>query len=277
MKGRWVHLLVLIVVLTGAGCSMPEAFQSPTPSPTITFTATSTKTPIPTETMTVTNTPTSTLTPFPTPTPQPTWPPGFTPSLTASPTIDWPTGVVLQQANCRYGPGGAYLYESGLFEGYRVTIYGRNDLGTWVYVKPRSYVDLCWVRADLLDISGDILNVPPVYNRLPFSELYQPPSSVNAERRGDEVIISWSPVWMTEDDYRGYLLELWLCVDGQIVFTPMRSDETIVTVLDEPGCMIPSSGRLYTAEKHGYTQWRLIPWPQAPAPLATPTLPYVDQ
>jgi hypothetical protein len=262
--------------MSSSACALPVAVESFTPTATITSTATSTKTPIPTATATVTNTPTNTRTPFPTLTPQPTWPPGVTPSLTPSPTIEWPTGVVLQQANCRYGPGGAYLYELGLFEGYRVVIYGRNDLGTWVYIRPRYYEDRCWVRADLLDISGDIYNVPPVYNRLPQSDLYQPPTTVSAERRGNEVIIAWSPVWMTEDDYRGYLLELWLCVDGQIVFTPVHSDETIVTVVDEPGCMVPSSGRVYTAEKHGYTQWRLIPWPPAPTPEATPTLPYVE-
>ena len=68
---------------------------------------------------------------------------------------------------------------------------------------------------------------------------------------------------MSEDDYRGYLIEAWLCQDGQIVFTPLRSDDTSVTFVDEPGCLEPSSAKLYTAEKHGYTNWVTIDWPAA--------------
>src|SRR3989304_15308 len=43
-----------------------------------------------------------------------------------------------EQANCRYGPGAAYLYEWGLYPGDRVDILGRNDLRTWGYVDPRT-------------------------------------------------------------------------------------------------------------------------------------------
>jgi hypothetical protein len=75
---------------------------------------------------------------------------------------------------------------------------------------------------------------------------------------------------MTEDDYRGYLIEAWLCQDRQLIFTPVRSDETQVFLTDEAGCLQPSSGRLYTAEKHGYTQWVKIPWPLHPGATTTP-------
>src|SRR3972149_4938611 len=37
--------------------------------------------------------------------------PSRTPSITPTPTFDPPEGRVLQQANCRYGPGAASLYE----------------------------------------------------------------------------------------------------------------------------------------------------------------------
>jgi hypothetical protein len=175
------------------------------------------------------------------------------------------------QANCRYGPGAAYLYEWGLYPGDRVTIIGRNDLSTWVYVDPWYFIDRCWVSAALLDITGDLDAVPPYYNILPFSELYQPPTSVTAIREGNDVQISWPAVWMTVDDYRGYLIEAWVCRDRQIVFTPVAIDGTSVTIVDEPGCPQPSSGRLYTAEKHGYTAWRRIAWPPHPTPSPTPT------
>jgi hypothetical protein len=172
---------------------------------------------------------------------------------------------VLVQANCRYGPGAAYLYEWGLYPGVRVDIVGRNDLGTWAYVHPWTYFDRCWVKSDLLEIRGELLDAPPYYSRLPFAELYLPPSNVRASRNGDEVMIAWDAVWMTTDDDRGYLIEAWLCQDGQLIFTPLQTthwQDAQIFVNDEAGCLEPSGGRLYTAEKHGYTQWVLIPWPQ---------------
>jgi hypothetical protein len=238
-----------------------------TASATLTPSATATITPSPSATLTPTLTPTSTLsptatwTPTPSDTPTITLTPSRTPTFTATPTYRPIAATVLEQANCRYGPGDAYLYEWGLYPDVRVDIIGRNDLGTWAYVKPWTYVDKCWVKASLLKIRGDIFEAPPFYSRLPFGELYQPPTNVRASRNGDEVMIAWDAVWMTEDDYRGYLIEAWLCQQGQLIFTPVRSDKTLVVLVDEAGCSEKSGGRLYTAEKHGYTRWVLIPWP----------------
>ncbi|HLA82686.1 MAG TPA: hypothetical protein VJP78_13895 [Thermoleophilia bacterium] len=225
-----------------------------TPSPTSSATPAPTDTTAPSNTPTLAGTPTITLTP------------SRTPTVTPTPTYAPIAAHVREQANCRYGPGAAYLYEWGLYPGDRVDILGRNDLGTWVYVDPWTYVDRCWVKTDLLDVRGDVFEAPPTYTRLPFSELYGPPQRVSASRQGDEVTIAWEPVYMTEDDYRGYLIEAWLCQGGQLLFTPVRSDETIVVLIDEAGCSQPSGGRLYTAEKHGYTRWVLIPWPAHPTP-----------
>jgi hypothetical protein len=85
---------------------------------------------------------------------------------------------------------------------------------------------------------------------------------------------------MTEDDYRGYLIEAWLCVDGQLTFTPISIDgpeithlphvaQPVIILHDEAGCQQPSSARIYTVDKHGYTEWRLIHWPPNPGPAAT--------
>jgi hypothetical protein len=177
----------------------------------------------------------------------------------------------LEQANCRYGPGAAYLYEWGLYPKDRVEIYGRNDQATWAYVDPWTYGGRCWVKASLLDVfRGDLLDAPIFYGRLPFSELYKPPTNVGATRDGNRVNITWTPVWMTEDDDRGYLLETWVCKDKQLIFTPIHVNIPPAYVDDEPGCLQPSSGRLFTAEKHGYTQWVKIPWPTFPGATPTP-------
>ncbi len=61
---------------------------------------------------------------------------------------------------------------------------------------------------------------------------------------------------MTEDDDRGYFLDVWVCQDGNYVWMPTALDnqfKTTATFTDEPGCSQPSGGKLYTVEKHGYT------------------------
>ncbi len=245
----------------------PEPPQAAPPTLTRTSTAapTATFTPPPSETPAPTSTVTSTQTAIPSLTPDPSFAigtPGTPQPLRAR---------VLEQANCRYGPGAAYLYEWGLYLGDRVDVIGRNDLGTWVYVDPWTYFDRCWVKTSLLSVEGDVYSLPPYYGRLPFSELYLPPTNVRATRMSeDEVWVVWDAVWMTEDDYRGYLIEAWLCQDGQLIFTPVQIDGTSIILRDEPGCVVPSGGRLYTAEKHGYTQWVLIPWPANLPPEKTP-------
>lgn len=258
-------------ILGGDALAAPEPTTTPTPAPTATATPTQmpSETPTPTETNTPTITPSPTVTDTPTSiyTPTTTLTPSITPTASLTPTYAPIAAKVLVQANCRYGPGAAYLYEWGLYPDVRVDIIGRNDLGNWAYVHPWTYFDRCWVKSELLEIRGELLEAPPFYSRLPFGELYQPPTNARASRNGDDVAIAWDPVWNTIDDDRGYLIEAWLCKDGQLIFTPLQTthwEETSIIVQDEAGCFEPSGGRLYTAEKHGYTQWVLIPWPEHP-------------
>lgn len=249
----------VLAVLRPSPPMTPTRTFSPTPTPT--ETPTRTLTPIPTNTPTSTDPPTPTQTPTPLYTPTITLTPTCSPTITPTPTYKPIAAIVKVQSHCRHGPGVAYLHEWTLYPNVRVDIIGRNDLGTWVYVDPWTYAHYCWVNASLLEIRGNLFDAPPYYSSLPFSTLYKPPTGAHAVRNGNNVTISWNPVWMTQDDYRGYLIEAWLCQDGQLIFTPMRSDETILVVTDEPGCLEPSGARLYTAEKHGYTQWVIVPWP----------------
>jgi len=279
---RWlvIHIPFVIIALFVIGLSGGIPFlrpdPTPTPTPTATQTATPTATPQPTATATQTATPTrtstSTLTPTQTQTPTLTLTPTITPTYTATPTYAPIAAIVLQQSNCRYGPGAAYLYEWGLYPDVRVDIIGRNDLGTWVYVHPWTYFDRCWVNASLLEVRGDVMDAPVYYSILPYTEFYWPPQNVQAGRNGDEVWVSWDPIPMSLDDDRGYLLETWVCRDGQLLFTPIHVDDPPAIIRDEPGCLQPSSGRVFTAEKHGYTEWVLIPWPAYPTstPPASP-------
>ena len=66
-------------------------------------------------------------------------------------------------------------------------------------------------------------------------------------------------------DDRGYLLELFVCQNGNLLWWTDSYEDQFTTsyeVRDEPGCGTPSSGKLYTVEKHGFSDPVEIPWPQ---------------
>jgi hypothetical protein len=222
--------------------------------------STSDESPTSTNTATITDTPTLTTTP------------------TSTPTYSAPRIRVLMWSQCRYGPGIGYLYEYDLFEGNLMEVIGWREIlaqkkdgvwepSIWLYVRALGGVNICWVNSNLVKVyQGDIFDAPPYTERLPYSRLYQPPKAVEAWRDGNNVTVMWSSVWMTEDDYRGYLVEAWVCHGGQqylapVGYTGVNIANPAVVIPDEPGCSEPSNGRLYTVEKHGYTQWIRVPWP----------------
>lgn len=112
-----------------------------------------------------------------------------------------------------------------------------------------------------MEIEGDIRTVVVHRSSLPYSSLYGPPEKVNASRDGDRVIVTWEAVWMTDDDYRGYLIEATICQDGSLNPIAVHTDHTSYDFSDESNCSGESSGRLYSVEKHGYSDPVEIPWP----------------
>jgi len=237
----------------GAACTPAThnapAVQTPAPSPTAPTPAT-----LPTQTAS----PSATRAPSETPTP------ADTPTVTITPTYAILRGEVLERSNCRYGPGAPYLYKYGLVAGSNLEVIGRNERGTWILVQAIGGDNPCWVKASLMDVQGDVLAVATAETRLPFSPSYLPPSGVSAARQGDEVTIFWNEVALRPGDDSGqyrYLVEAWVCQQGELVFTPLGTYETAIRVVDEPGCEEPSHGRLYAVEKHGYSPWRKIAWP----------------
>lgn len=179
--------------------------------------------------------------------------------------------MIVEQASCRYGPGAPYLFKYLLIGGSNLEIIGRNELGTWVEIRAIGGNNPCWVKADLMKIKGDVMDVAPLDPQnpdtvgIPFSPYYfHPPTGVSATRNGNEVTVFWDPYYLKEGDDSEqfpYLVEAWVCKNGQMVFTPTGSYQTAVKIVDEPGCSMPSHARLYAVEKHGYTHWVKIPWP----------------
>ena len=166
-----------------------------------------------------------------------------------------------------YGPSWEYLWQFGLVHGQTGQVKGRSPYNDWLYVKMDGYTNYCWIPGYQLNIVGDVNTVIVQEIYLPWSGtgFYTPPAWVRAERKGDQVFINWPDVYMTEDDDRGYFLDLFLCKDGTLNWAPKNvkpHTQTEYIVVDEPGCSEPSGGTIYTVEKHGYVYPGLtISWP----------------
>jgi hypothetical protein len=239
-------------------------------------------------TLTHTLTPSATMTPPPpsTPTYTPsvtasaTYTETFTPSATATPTFtSVPAysileGTVVEDVACYYGPGVMYLQKYGLLARTNLNIVGINKgtNGTWLYVQNifSSAANPCWVSGQFVKVAGETRLLAPLYPDkapLPKSPDYPAPTGVLAIRSGDQVTISWDfttpiPLGMRESAKTPYyLVELWTCQKGQIVFTPIGAFNSSVTVTDEAGCLQPSHGRLFLSDVDGYDGPSEIPWP----------------
>jgi hypothetical protein len=257
-------VLLLFLLSCNLGSISPEAQATQTSTALTAIAASWTETP----TSTATFTPTFTLTPTETLTPTLTFTPTITlsPTVTATPTFDFPSVTVNKQAHCRYGPSVAYLHAADLYAGEKGTVRGRFIYSQWLYIKFDKLNYFCWVAPSVVDVVGDIskINYTELHLQSIGTNQYGPPNGVTAVRNGGKVTISWNQVKMTTDKDRGYLLELFVCQNGYLLWwTDSYPDQftTSYTVQDEKGCSEPSSGLLYTVEKHGFSEPAVIPWP----------------
>ena len=253
------YRIILLIFLFVSACAPSTEEQVTSTATVLTATAdTLTATPVaiftPTKTFTPRVTLTSTIVLSP------------TAAQTATPTFAFPTVTVNKQAHCRYGPSIAYLHAADLYPGDAGTVQARYIYGNWLYIKFDKLKYFCWVAPSVVDMVGDVSTV--AYKELNLqsigSNMYGPPKNVTAVRDGDKVTISWEQVKMTTDDDRGYLLELFVCQDTIYKWwTDSYPDQftTSYTVTDEAGCAQPSSGKLYTVEKHGFSEPVILPWP----------------
>lgn len=235
-----------------SACRGEQPLASPSPQPVSTSTSipfTETLPPIPTLTATSTSAPTETPTQTPIPTVE---------SLDAK--------VIAEKLSCRYGPGALYLYLYALNGTANIKLIGRTDANSWVWVDG---INKCWVHSKFLDINGDPQTLPIVYPglKLPVSPYYPGPSWAKATRDGNSLVVTWEAVPISpgkyEDEFmQQYLIEVWRCEAGEIIFETLGTNYPAAKVEnDEPGCDIPSHGQVYLQEKHGYGGPVEIPWP----------------
>ncbi len=314
VKPHRTIVIALSLGLISAACTPLGVFvPSPTPTPTLPPTGTFTASPTDTLTPTITPTSTDTLTATITLTPSSTSTSSLTATFTTTPTLTLvpsptPTPIpprvnVVQLSSCRYGPGPGYLYKYGLVPGNRADVIGRMQIlardtnGVWglsTWLKIQSFgespddtvLSRCWVNAKLVAVERGNINDVPDYSAKPkapelygVSTLYGPVTNVSAERDGNFVDVYWQATYMTEDDYRGYMIEAWVCYQGHYDFAPVafvgsfEQNEgepiDVMSIPDEPGCSQASYGQIFLAEKHGYSNGVVIPWPALPTSTAS--------
>lgn len=243
------QIVCSIMVLSACVPSLSPTPAAPTASPVALPSATNTASLTPSPSATLLPTVTATLTPIPT-----------VASLTATVTSDL--------LSCRYGPGPNYLFLYGLRKGANIILVGRTDGDNWhwVYVEGQSP---CWVNTNFLELHGQWQALPIVYPgqaRLPVSPYYPPTTVLRAIRNQDKVTVQWLDIPLRagdeEDAYmQHYVVEVWHCENGHLLFEPLATNELSVTFVDQRGCRQTSHGRVFVQEKHGFAGPAEIPWP----------------
>ena len=232
-----------IIRPTNTATSLPTLTASPSLTPTVEITLAVSETVSPTET----------ITPVPIPT---------VASLKAK--------VTAERLSCRYGPGPQYLYLFALRATANIKLIGRVDAENWDWYLVENQVP-CWVKGSFVEVQGDPKQLPVVYPgvaKLPITPYYPRSEVLSAERNPatNEVTISWleipiSPGDFESDNMQTYIVELWRCENGQLIFDPLATRLAFIRFVEEPGCAQPSHGRVWVQEKHGYAGPADIPWP----------------
>jgi hypothetical protein len=251
----FVSLLLFMMAACGTpSVSVQQENASPTGREKPTLENTSTLAPKVTEAPTETSIPTDTPAPALTETPVPVA------SLRGT--------VTDSQLSCRYGPGPRYLFLYAFKKGANIKLIGRTDAGNWQWV----WVDgsnKCWVDTGSLSIEGNWKLLPVVYPgdaTLPTSPYYPATSIISTVRTGNSVTVEWAPVPLRagdeeDENMQHYILETWHCKDDNLVFEPLATNETSLSMEDEKGCALPSHARLFIQEKHGFSGPTDVPWP----------------
>lgn len=243
-----IKVLFALCLMLSACNTVTPIVPTETMTPTDTETAEPTETPFPT--LTSTPLPTATVTPSPVPVIE---------SLNAT--------VTTNLLSCRYGPGSEYLYLDGLREGLKLKLVGQTGGNNWVWVEGTK--NNCWVNIKFIKIDGDFKTLPIVYPdpaRLPITPYYPPSTVLSATRDGNTVTVTWLGVPISPGDFEdenmfNYIVEVWRCEGGQLIFDPLATNRETISFTDEPGCTQPSHGRVFVQDKHGYAGPAEIPWP----------------
>ena len=209
------------------------------------------------------------------------------PTETLSPTLPPPTAtntatsipfveslkatVTADLLSCRYGPGANYLYLIAFNKTTPLKLIGRAEGNDWVLVE-NGRQD-CWANSQFVEVKdGDLKTLHSVYPdpdgyKIPVSPYYGPTAVLSATREENTVTVTWMEVIVSPGKYEDenmfpYIVEVWRCEDGGIIFDTLGSRVPFISFEDQAGCSSSSHGRVYVQEKHGYAGPAEIPWPE---------------
>lgn len=269
--GKPLPLLIIFLLTVGMGMLFSARWTPPSESGSPAAESTPSETPASLPAEAGTNTP-GLPTPKPkTPTPAAT----KTPRLTATPTstpVEYQQlngSIIANQTACRFGPGNLYLYQASLLWGTKLQVLGRDFDSDWLYVQAEEFESPCWVdlrSVRLPDLASVLEPYYPEKAPLPVSALTITLQNVTAIRDKTQVSIYWDAYLLPDSQRESpqsprYVVELWLCKEGELTFTTLFPNQPNVLVTDEEDCSAPSSGMIYLAAKDGYVGPVNIPWP----------------
>lgn len=172
---------------------------------------------------------------------------------------------------CRYGPGANYLYLIAFNKTTPLKLIGRVQGNNWVLVENEP--QRCWVNSEFVEVKdGDLKTLRSVYPdgyKIPVSPYYGPTTVLSAVREADTVTVTWMEIIVSPGKYEDenmfpYIVEVWRCENGEIIFDTLGSRIPFISFEDQAGCAEASHGRVFVQEKHGYAGPAEIPWPVVP-------------
>lgn len=261
MKTRLPAFITLILFLISCVSASVPTLAPVSATETATLPVAATHTDSSTATLPI---PTETFTPLPTETPS------ATPTQTPIPTVEsLKATVTADKLICRYGPGANYLYLIAFNRSTPIRLIGRAPGNNWVLIE-NGQQD-CWANSEFITLKeeGDFKALRSMYPdgyKIPVSPYYGPTTVLTAERKGNEVTVTWMEIIVSPGKYEDenmfpYIVEVWVCQGGELIFDTLGSRVPFITFTDEPGCSEASHGRVYIQEKHGYAGPAEIPWP----------------
>jgi len=154
-----------------------------------------------------------------------------------------------------------YLPRDGLFPGDTGTVRGRNATSTWLYLNLDKDNAFCWAAASVLKVTGDIKTVKIAPINLPITRESPLPTGVVATRKGNKVTIIWDPLPVTARDYRGFLLNVSVCMNSIRQKLTVQTNDTTYTFTDDNNCSGTSKGQIQSVTVDGYSTPVDIAWP----------------
>lgn len=176
--------------------------------------------------------------------------PSSTSTSNLPPTLGLPMVLVLQQANCRAGPGLVYEIIGYLHPGDISPIDGRNAESSWWWVQQVAGWGHCWVSDAVVEVSGDTSAVPmlpppstptPPDTRPPSVTVAHSPSGPSHPDSHEQVTFTAA----AQDDRSVARIEIWILAPATQTFVLARACSEVTTCIYTGGPYPAGTGQYF--------------------------------